>query len=119
MSVMHYLKNKYIYFSNLKDSFFPITNLSFWFQSLTPRLSSNPQIIVFLAASETLLLMLHPQKSSFHLIPPVEILFIFKDRRPIFLKKHFQVPPERLNLSSVHSRVLNTYLYYGSDHLLE
>lgn len=62
--------------------------------------TSNPRITVLLAASETLFLMFRPRKSSFHLTPPVEILFIFKDRRPICLKKHSQVPPERVHLSS-------------------
>lgn len=56
---------------------------------------------LFSAASEILLMMLHPWKYALHLTPPDETLSIFKDRRPIFFNKHSQIPPVRVNLSSL------------------
>ena len=67
---------------------------------------------LFLATSEILLMMLHLWKYSFHPASPDEILCIFKTSRPLFLMKHSQIPPGRVNISSsMYSRVLDAYLY--------
>lgn len=97
---------------------FSIPNLSFWLYATTSRLPSNPQITVFLAASETLLMMLHQWQCSFDQLHLMKS-YSFSKTKGLLLKKHSQIPPGRVHLffytlkSTWYLTILSPILHSG------